>query len=948
MAILFRVTGTVVTGDSVSSLTPGAPAGTLATDIVLAYFIFGAGSGVTFTPPSGWTLAFRQNQTTSAGMAVYWGLGSASFTAWTISGLTAASIIAFTAGYTGVDNTTPLDVASAGQSTGGNGTVVTVPALTTVTNGAMFTGLFGYFDGTGGAGPTWGSVATLSPHITTEFTGPTTLDTLSTTFQDATVATAGAFGPHTSTLTGAGLGTSKLGIAVALRPAAIPTFRAENHSLWSNPAGGNTVINKPTGTVDGDIVVIYFVTNETSPTPPSGFVAVSGFPLAAIGGILTYVWWKLASSEPASYTITVTNGLTTQGLVVSYSGANTTTPFSPTPTNNNGVGVTSTYLGLTTSIDKGLIIALGWDFGDTQNILAAPSGTTPTFTTRYTAGGGLDLFYLGDGTLSPAGATGNKTQTNNSISTNPWVTSLLSLLGAPAASSDGYYFAYKPVQVSNRNVGPMALRALHRRWQSGPWEILPDPQTTPLPPIIIPNRNVGPAVLRARFRVVDRNYWGSGGIVGQLFTQALPAVLSFTGVTNLGLSVTKVLAAGLSFTGPTNLGKAIVKGITAGLSFTGVFIKKTSTSLVNAGLSFSGAFVKQAKPVLAGALSFTGAFTRLPIKNLTATLSFTGPANLLKAISKRIAGGLSFAGSLRKAIVVALVAASLSFTGAITKFTTRTFIAGLSFTGSISLSKVFKWAMTAGLTFTGAFIKQPNKVFTAGVSFVGTLPNRAIGKALSAGLSFTGSNIRFILKGIVAGLSFTGQFVKTIKKNLTATLSFTAIFGAIKGGVLNLISLAANLSFTGALVKQGNKVLSGGLSFTGATPIKTIQKALVAGLTFVGSNVKFVRTSLTGTLSFAGALAKLGTRTFTAVLSFTGSISRTITFNKALAATLSFAGSLASPAKRIISFAASMNSTGNLTNFRWYSGVFKETSKGLLRAAHRTIQQIITQNRNLR
>lgn len=221
-----------------------------------------------------------------------------------------------------------------------------------------------------------------------------------------------------------------------------PAFRAEDHTLWTNPAGGNTVLNKPTGTVDGDIVVIYFVTNETSANPPAGFVSVTGFPLALVGGIKTYVWWKLASGEPATYTVTITSGLTSQGVVASYSGCDTTNPFSPAATNNNGVGVTSTYLGLTTLVDQCLVIAFGWDFGDTQNVLSPPSGTTPTFTTRYTAGGGLDLIYLGDGVLSPAQATGNKTQTNNSITTNSWEANLLSLqppAGAP--SQPGFFWS---------------------------------------------------------------------------------------------------------------------------------------------------------------------------------------------------------------------------------------------------------------------------------------------------------------------------------------------------------------------------------------------------------------------------------------------------------------------------------------------------------------------------
>lgn len=315
------------------------------------------------------------------------------------------------------------------------------------------------------------------------------------------------------------------------------------------------------------------------------------------------------------------------------------------------------------------------------------------------------------------------------------------------------------------------------------------------------------------------------------------AALSFAGSTKLITS--KGMTGVLSFTGVTNLGNSIVKGL------------------------------------VAATLTFTGAFTRLPIKNLTATLSFTGPPNLLKAINKGITGGLSFTGSFRRAITTALVAASLSFAGAITKFTTKAFIAGLSFTGAITSSKVFTWAMTAGLTFTGAFVKQGNKVLAGSLSFTGATPKRAIQKVLAAGLTFAGSNLKSVSKGFVAGLSFSGAFVKTIQKKFTAGLSFTGLFSAVGGGTRNLLALTASLSFS-------------------------------------------------------------------------GSLSRTITFKKVLVATLSFAVALSTPAKRLASFAASMTSTGNLTNFRWYTGAFKQTSKGLFRAAYRAVQQIITQNRNYR
>jgi hypothetical protein len=73
-----------------------------------------------------------------------------------------------------------------------------------------------------------------------------------------------------------------------------------------------------------------------------------------------------------------------------------------------------------------VFLEVGW--GDFAVNLAAPAGTTPTFTERFEDTG--HELYVADGVLSPASATGNKTHANNNQSGSPWMGSLIAISAA--------------------------------------------------------------------------------------------------------------------------------------------------------------------------------------------------------------------------------------------------------------------------------------------------------------------------------------------------------------------------------------------------------------------------------------------------------------------------------------------------------------------------------------
>ena len=208
----------------------------------------------------------------------------------------------------------------------------------------------------------------------------------------------------------------------------------------------NNVLTAPAGIQNGDILIICFLifngsSSPPTPTPPAGFVVVPGPTFPVNGGtsslhVHNFIWFKVASSESGNYTVTHTVA-TSQAWIGAYSGGNQSTPMVPNATSNTGTGTTTTALGLTTTINGSGIIFVAQDFGDNNNNLTAPSGTTPTFTKEFgaTVGNGSGgILFIADGALSPAGSTGNKTFTSNSNSTSPWAGFLVTIAASPPAN----------------------------------------------------------------------------------------------------------------------------------------------------------------------------------------------------------------------------------------------------------------------------------------------------------------------------------------------------------------------------------------------------------------------------------------------------------------------------------------------------------------------------------
>lgn len=196
----------------------------------------------------------------------------------------------------------------------------------------------------------------------------------------------------------------------------------------------DSVFTAPASIADGDLLIIWLILilsggAPPTPTPPTGFTAPAGtWPITGTFSTFQYaqyVWTKVASGESGNYTVSH-GSCVNRGIMARITGADTTTPITPNPTQNSGTGATSTFTGLTTSVANELVILLGSDDNDNSNTYSV-SGYTLQATTPGEC--------LLTATQVSAGATGNQTMTNNSSTGTPWFGVVLAV--QPAAGGGG-------------------------------------------------------------------------------------------------------------------------------------------------------------------------------------------------------------------------------------------------------------------------------------------------------------------------------------------------------------------------------------------------------------------------------------------------------------------------------------------------------------------------------
>lgn len=148
----------------------------------------------------------------------------------------------------------------------------------------------------------------------------------------------------------------------------------------SNSIDAPTIdVTVPAGVQDGDVLdlSLHIGVNQ-SVGAPSISSGLSGWTLVEqriTGAHAVAVYRRVASSEPASYTVTFSYDLTCFALMIAMTGIDTTTPLDGTPTNNLSSSTTShSATGLTTS-KVGALLICSWS--STSHVgISPPAGMT--------------------------------------------------------------------------------------------------------------------------------------------------------------------------------------------------------------------------------------------------------------------------------------------------------------------------------------------------------------------------------------------------------------------------------------------------------------------------------------------------------------------------------------------------------------------------------------------
>lgn len=167
------------------------------------------------------------------------------------------------------------------------------------------------------------------------------------------------------------------------------TFIASNQVVNNTTASTSIVVNKPTGTVDGDVLIAHISDSSQADviSTPSGWTAITS--VSGSAGT-SYLFYKVAASEGASYTFTIPAIVSTSlayATVSTFRNANGL-PVDVAVSNDGGAssGTGISNPGLTpTAFPDGLLVAYLYARGGTTSSFSGYSiaNNNPSWTEVY-------------------------------------------------------------------------------------------------------------------------------------------------------------------------------------------------------------------------------------------------------------------------------------------------------------------------------------------------------------------------------------------------------------------------------------------------------------------------------------------------------------------------------------------------------------------------------------
>lgn len=327
----------------------------------------------------------------------------------------------------------------------------------------------------------------------------------------------------------------------------------------------------------------------------------------------------------------------------------------------------------------------------------------------------------------------------------------------------------------------------------------------------------------------------ASGVVSKLklFSYVVNGGLNF--INNVGLISKHVLK---NTRGQLNLNAiGLIRGIAiqAAISFGGFIygVIPNFFKSITGGLSFSGGFTKIRNKLVGGILGLVSVGRSVSRFN-SGVLDLVGTLTRLKVIPVNFTGSISFSGAFSK-LRVKLLIATMSLSGAISKFPRKVFNSILSFVGTPIVGNARFISLIASISYVGNFVTS-----------------RGLANLISLGgvLSSSGLIGRRWTKFVTGTLLATSTLIKRVGALKFSSLSFDQVIGITGLGLAKFLN--GSLNTVGSVTKRSTRILSSVLSFSAvlgnlsALKVKAIVGAITPAATLSTLKAKII--SLTGSI----------------------------------------------------------------------------------------------------
>lgn len=122
-------------------------------------------------------------------------------------------------------------------------------------------------------------------------------------------------------------------------------------------AASGATIPVQTGVVNGDLMLVFIrCVVVTAISPPSGWTQIYHVQNTAGAGMTHAAYYRIAASEPSSYTWSNSAAGSQEYILAAYSGVNSTIPIDTSASDLSGATTTVTAPAITTSYANGMIV----------------------------------------------------------------------------------------------------------------------------------------------------------------------------------------------------------------------------------------------------------------------------------------------------------------------------------------------------------------------------------------------------------------------------------------------------------------------------------------------------------------------------------------------------------------------------------------------------------------